>query len=282
MEDIALIDLADASRGNAASESLSRYIDRACRETGFFTVRGHGIEATVLDEAHFALKQFFSLPSSEKFKCKLEADFANRGADYTPYGYSALLEENAYAYMGQLGRPSDYVEKFTAGRRILNDEEALPFIDDDPGRELRRKLKTCYIAYQELAARILELLTLPLGLSGDFFATRTDKAYDSMRGHLYPVYSAELNNDQGMAPHTDGSLITLLTQTTSGIQLKTRSGEWITPQFHGRDQIIVNIGDLMADWTKNKYVSTPHRVVLNECERQSIVFFKVTNDDATG
>jgi isopenicillin N synthase-like dioxygenase len=42
---------------------------------------------------------------------------------------------------------------------------------------------------------------------------------------------------------------------------------------------IVNIGDLMARWSNDTYVSTPHRVVLGK-ERQSIVFFKLANDDA--
>ena len=41
----------------------------------------------------------------------------------------------------------------------------------------------------------------------------------------------------------------------------------------------VNIGDLMAHWTKNAYVSTPHRVLLGMEARQSLAFFKLTNED---
>ena len=122
-------------------------------------------------------------------------------------------------------------------------------------------------------------MSIALGLSRDFFASRSDKADDSMRGHMYPSFSAALANDQGMGQHTDGTLITLLTQTAPGIQVRTRDGEWITPSFRSLDHFIINIGDLLAHWTSNQYVSTPHRAILGERERQSIVFFKLTNED---
>ena len=279
MSDIPLIDLSSCSPGAAAEREAVRKIDLVCRDVGFFTVCGHGIDPAVVEDAHAALKQFFGRPLVEKMKCRLETGFTMSTDEYTPYGYSALLEENALAYMGQTGQPSDYVEKFSAGRLILDDEERLPFPDDEQGRDLRQKLRSYYVACENLAARISELLSLGLGLSRDFFASRSDKADDSMRGHIYPGFSATLANDQGMGQHTDGTLITLLTHTAPGIQVRTRDGEWITPSFRSLDHFIINIGDLLAHWTSNRYVSTPHRAVLGERERQSIVFFKLTNED---
>jgi isopenicillin N synthase-like dioxygenase len=279
MNDIPLIDLPVCSLGGDAEREAAENIDRACRNVGFFTVCGHGIDRTVVEDAHSALKQFFMLPLAEKMKCRLKTGFTRGADDYTPYGYSALLEENAFAYMGQPGQPSDYVEKFSAGRLILQDDEPLPFPEDEFGRDLRHKLKLYYMSCESLAARITELMTISLGLPRDFFATRIDKADDSMRGHMYPDFSETLANDQGMGQHTDGTLISLLTHTAPGIQVKTRSGEWITPRFRALDHFIVNIGDLLAHWTNNEYVSTPHRVVLSGRERQSIVFFKLTNED---
>ncbi|MBY0589279.1 isopenicillin N synthase family oxygenase [bacterium] len=280
MDNIPLIDFSHPdSHGGRDDKEISTQIDLACREVGFFTVRGHRIDSAMIHDAYVALRRFFTLPLCEKEKCRLPTGPTRGPDDHTPYGYSALLEENALAYMGQHGRPSDYVEKFSVGRLILNDEEPLPFADGQRGQDLRRLLKNYYSACELLAARVMELLTIPLSLPRDFFTNMINNAEDSMRAHFYPGYTSDFANDQGMGEHTDGTLITLLTQTAPGIQVRTRNGQWIAPEVHGSDIFIVNIGDLMAHWTKGRYLSTQHRVVLSERERQSIVFFKLTNED---
>ncbi|HEX6096114.1 MAG TPA: alpha/beta hydrolase fold domain-containing protein [Thermoanaerobaculia bacterium] len=271
MNDIPLIDI-------SAPDAAER-IGRACREVGFFTVCGHGLDGNVVHDAHRALRTFFERPLADKMTCRLPTGFTMAGDDYTPYGYSALLEENAWAYMGQQGKPSDYVEKFSAGRHILDDARDLPFPADDPGRDLRDKLKAYYAACETLSSRLAELISISLGLAPDFFAARMDHADDSMRGHLYPAFTPDFVNDQGMGQHTDGTLITLLTHDSPGIEVRARNGDWITPSFRALDHFIVNIGDLLAHWTDGEYVSTEHRVVLTERPRQSIVFFKLTNED---
>jgi len=211
-------------------------------------------------------------------RCKLPNLTLDRDA-WTPYGYSGLLQENAYAHMGIIGKPSDYVEKFSAGRFILDDAEPLPFIDDDGGRRLRRALKAYFQVCHALSARVIELFTISLGLARDFFARRIDRSNDSMRAHRYPGFADDLANDQGMGEHCDSTLISLLTHTAPGIEVKTRDGKWIVAPFQRCDQFLINIGDLMAHWTKGVYVSTPHRVVLCREPRQSIAFFKLTNED---
>src|SRR5207248_9108165 len=80
----------------------------ACRSVGFFTVCGHGIDKTVVEDAHVALKQFFHRPLAEKINCRLETGFTRAVDDYTPYGYSGLLEENAFRseeHMSELQSP---------------------------------------------------------------------------------------------------------------------------------------------------------------------------------
>ena len=140
-------------------------------------------------------------------------------------------------------------------------------------------MKEYFTACETLANRLAELLTVALELPRDFFATRTDKSNDSLRSQFYPGRKQEFANDQGMGEHTDGTLITLLTQDGPGLQLRDLAGNWLDITVDHRDWFIVNIGDLMARWSNDAYVSTPHRVTLAGQPRQSIVFFKLANDD---
>lgn len=264
----------DGDETNVASE-----ISRACAEVGFFVVRDHGIDRKVFDDAYTESALFFRRTTEQKNRYPMQTSTARGDNDYSPYGYSALLSENAYAYTGRQGMPADYVEKFSVGRLVLDDTEGLPFPDDDRGVALRTALRTYFAACESVADRIGELLTIALELPRDFFATRTDRSNDSLRSQFYPGRREEFRNDQGMGEHTDGTFITLLSEDGPGLQLRELSGSWIDVDIERRDWFVVNIGDLMARWSNDEYVSTPHRVRLAGRPRQSIVFFKLANDD---
>jgi isopenicillin N synthase-like dioxygenase len=267
--------------GDAASEEkIADEISRACTEVGFFVIRDHGIDRKIFDDAYQLSLDFFRRPAPEKNALPMRTSKARGDNDYSPYGYSSLLSENAFAYTGKQGMPSDYVEKFSVGRLVLDDSEELPFPEDEQGRELRRALKAYFAACEQISARVTELLTIALDLPRDFFALRTSRSNDSLRSQFYPGRLQEFANDQGMGEHTDGTLITLLTEDGPGLQLRDRSGQWLDVDVPERDWFIINIGDLMARWSNDQYVSTPHRVKLVDRPRQSIVFFKLADDDA--
>lgn len=280
MKELPRIDLTSATPGSEAERRAAFEIDRACKQVGFFTLSGHGIAPSVFEDAYGLSRAFFRLPLEAKNQCRLKSGFTMAADDYTPYGYSGMLEENAFAYMGRKGLPSDYVEKFSVGRLIEDDSARLPFSEDAEGQRLRAALKAYFRECEALTARLTELFSIALDLPRDFFAKKTSASTDSLRSLLYPRLDPELVNDQGMGEHTDGTLLTVLAQTGPGIQVKERGGAWITPTLERRDHLIVNIGDLMARWSNDEYVSTPHRVVLGGGERQSLAFFKLANDDA--
>src|SRR5215207_3448547 len=274
MSSVPVIDLA----GKEAE--VADGISATCTEVGFFVVEGHGVAPAIVDDAYAASLEFFRRPAAQKHAYPMRTTTARGENAYSPYGYSALLSENAYAYTGRQGMPPDYVEKFSVGRLVLDDTEDLPFPADEQGAELRRALKAYFAACEAVAGRITELLTVALELPRDFFAVRTDRSNDSLRSHYFPGRRADFDNDQGMGEHTDGTLVTLLTQDGPGLRLRDRAGDWVDVDVAGRDRFLVNIGDLMARWSNDEYVSTPHRVTLADRPRQSIVFFKLANDDA--
>ncbi|OMP01942.1 hypothetical protein COLO4_11460 [Corchorus olitorius] len=48
-----------------------KQLDQACRETGFFYVKGHGVPESLMKEVRTMGHQFFNLPYEEKLKIKM-------------------------------------------------------------------------------------------------------------------------------------------------------------------------------------------------------------------
>jgi isopenicillin N synthase-like dioxygenase len=63
-----------------------------------------------------------------------------------------------------------------------------------------------------------------------------------------------------------------------GLQVQTRAGEWLDVQAVP-GSFVVNLGDMMARWTNDRWAATLHRVAVPPADRtarsrrQTIVFF---------
>jgi len=120
----------------------------------------------------------------------------------------------------------------------------------------------------------------------DFFAPFLSAPVSALRALNYPALAAPPKPGQIRAgAHTDyGSLTILLPQAGSrGLEILGPDGAWIeVPPRPGA--FIVNIGDLMARWTNDRWTSTLHRVVIPDDggaqRRQSFAFFHQPNWDA--
>ena len=86
MSDIPLIDLSQQFENSDAETRIAGQIDLACRHSGFFAVRGHGIPETVIERCWQVSSQFFALSEEEKLKVKMPF------SGY-PYGFAAMEEE---------------------------------------------------------------------------------------------------------------------------------------------------------------------------------------------
>ncbi len=79
--------------------------------------------------------------------------------------------------------------------------------------------------------------------------------------HYPPLRGDEYSGAVRAAPHEDINLITLLPAATGkGLQVRDHKGEWhdIGTDF---GQIVVNVGDMLQECSKNYYQSTTHRVI---------------------
>ena len=70
-------------------------------------------------------------------------------------------------------------------------------------------------------------------------------------------------------------------ENSVGLEILMPNGEWrLIPTIP--DTFVINIGDLMATWTNDRWVSTLHRVVNRGTaeKRQSLAYFHQPNWDA--
>src|SRR5690242_13167881 len=61
-----IIDVAPLATGGAAKQRTAAQIDAACRQSGFFYVVGHGVDATLQQRLQTLAREFFARPATEK------------------------------------------------------------------------------------------------------------------------------------------------------------------------------------------------------------------------
>jgi isopenicillin N synthase-like dioxygenase len=241
--DVPVIDLRD--------DDAPARIDRACREHGFFSVVGHGIDTDLLDRLLDAATAFFARPEDEKAAIAMpRGGKAWRG--WFPLAgelTSGVPDRKEGIYFGAEGAADD--------PRPLHGPNLFPADPADLGPAVLATLD----AFTALGHRLMGLLALGLGLDDDTFATglTADPTILFRIFHYPPVREADGAGDWGVAEHTDYGLLTLLLQDGSGgLQVRT-GGEWIDiPPVEGA--LVCNLGDMLERLTEGRYRSTPHRV----------------------
>lgn len=284
-----VIDLARLDGGSAGERAaLARLLDEACRATGFLVVKNHGVPDALLQDAFAAGLAFFDAPEAVK-RSAVPADGRVRG--YTP-----LLRQQLAASL-QKDTPPDLFERFRMGAFDLPDDEyhrsraqgwfaANVWPEGLPG--FRPALQAYYRAMEKLAADLMRLMALALDLPEGRFARHIDRHISSLcLNHYPPLATAPQPGQLRAGEHTDYGSLTIVAPTDAPgrLQVLTREDGWMEvdpPAGH----FVVNIGDLMAQWTNDRWVSTLHRVGLPPPEagpqgrRLSLVFFHQPNDDA--
>jgi isopenicillin N synthase-like dioxygenase len=275
--DIPVINIA-AFDGDIAR--LGAALGRAARDIGFFCITGHGVASSLVDAVFAQSKQFFAQELAAKNAFSIRHSPHNRG-------YVALGEERLDA-----SKPGDVKAAFNIGLDLPRDHPEVlagkPFRgvnvwpDAAVMPEFRAMMLSYFDACHRLGIRLHRALTHDLGVSDNFFDDKLDQPLATLRLLHYPPRSERFEAGQiGAGEHTDYGNITLLaTDDSGGLEVRTRSGDWIAPPAIP-SALICNIGDCLMRWTNDFYVSTPHRVV-NPVgrERYSIAFFLDPNPDA--
>lgn len=290
-ETVPVIDIGGLTASDpSVRQSVVRRIGAACREIGFFQVTNHGVDPVLVDKMYDVSRRFFDQPAEVK-KAVAQPDPS------TIRGYCAVGEET-FAYSDQVDAPPDLHEKFDVGP--VDVPEGDPYFSSaragghflkniwpEAPQEMERIWTEYFRALNDLSRRLMTAFALALELPETFFEDKIDKDISMLRAINYPHRDeAPAPGQLRASPHSDYGSLTIVRQEpgTRGLEVFARSGEWVpVPVVEGA--FVVNLGDLMAQWTNDAWLSTRHRVTNppqdgGDTRRMSLVFFHQPNYDA--
>ncbi len=287
--EVPVIDISPYVLGGSPQEQarVAAEIDNACSRVGFIQIRGHGIPAEVAGGLAGAMDDFFALPMEAKNEYRVAG--ANRG-------YSPPKSESLSLSLGveSATRMNDFFEAFNIGieARSFTDldlSEADYGINVWPDVEkFRARIESYYTHAARVARTLTTIFDDALGLTPGFFDSITDHSIDVLRMNNYALPEGTVTLDgelKGMGEHTDFGLVTVLwADQVEGLQVLGSDRRWhdVWPED---DALLVNLGDLTAQLTNDRWMSTLHRVappVVNGTikRRRSAAFFHDGNVDA--
>jgi len=243
---------------------------------GFIVLRDHPIDVEKLNKAYDLSQKLFALP--EDVKRSYISKFSGGVRGYTPFGKEHAKDSKF----------PDLKEFWHVGRDLPSDHRLASTFPDNiwPSElpEFQEIFSQLYRDLDDVGRIVLKALTGPLNLPADYFDTMTDAGSSVLRLLHYPPIAPGVDpNCVRAAAHEDINLITLLVSASaSGLELKSRTGEWM-PIISQPNDLIVDSGDMLARITNDVIPATTHRVINPKgpnVPRYSMPFFMHPNPDA--
>ncbi len=270
MTSLPIIDFSGVRAGDpAALARAAQEVHAACTGPGFFYLTGHGVPEAVIARAVAATRDFHRLPLETKREVASDANHRGFHALGGALMYGAKEPDYKEYFSLGLELPADHAT-VRAGEKLRGPNNWPAFMP-----ELRPALYGFYEAVGACGEQLLRVVEASLGLDAGFFAKRYGTRLQRTQTIYYPPLPPSDPDRFGVAPHTDFGCITLLWQdATGGLEVRERATRsWIpAPPLDGT--LVINVGDLLARWTNDRFASTPHRVVNRSGgERFSIATF---------
>jgi isopenicillin N synthase-like dioxygenase len=257
---------------------LANKINSVCRTIGFMYISDHGIPESMLQSVFNAAHQFFALSDDEKGNVHYSKSNYHRG--YIPLGGESTdpsaKADQKEAFDCGLIYAVDKAKYPDAAVRAMTPNlwtESIPRFRDDVEHYLN--------SVTNLARTLFSIWAVGFGMPGNFFQEKIDSPIAQLRLLHYPPANGPVDRDYlGIGTHCDYECLTILAQDDiGGLEVKNSLGQWVeAPPIKGA--FVVNIGEMMARWTNDLFVATPHRVINRSRQsRYSIPFFFATNYD---
>lgn len=249
------------SGDEATRRRIAATVDQALQSAGFLLVTGHGVDAALRSAIREAARGFFRLPPAVKERYSVRVG----GRGWLGPG----AEANGYAE-GTV-TPPDLKESWSlaadepTGDPAVDAEWFLPNVWPAEAPGLRPLVTEYLAAMRGLSDRLLELLAVALGAAPDFFTRHTTHPTWGFNINWYPgteVVGRPRPGQFRIGPHTDFGTVTVLDrqQGKGGLQVFTDERGWEDAPYDP-EAFTINIGDLMARWTGDRWRSGRHRVL---------------------
>lgn len=276
--------------GTVGRHEVADQVGRAIADIGFLVITGHGVDPALIASVQQVSRTFFDLPLAEKMRVGRPAIDVARG--YIPIEAESIGRSRNVETPGDLNESLMIGPVDVAADRYFSASEAgrhfAPNLWPAEPSDLRGRYVAYYRAMGSLAAELMAMFALALDLPDDFFAARIDRHISRLRVRNYPAPLVPPKPGQLRAgAHCDYGSLTILRaeDKPGGLQVYNRVEQWVDVPI-APDSFIVNIGELMARWTNDRWRATLHRVVNPPVEqaadsrRQSLVFFHNPNYDS--
>lgn len=277
-QNLPILDFAKFRQGGEAKAEFIAELADVTHNIGFFYLKNHGIEQSLLDRALELSKQFFNLPLEEKLEIQMVNTRHFRG--YTK------LKDEITREKPDSREQLDYMPEYEAIPldEIPIDQPWLRIQGPNQWPKSIPELKTTLLDLQsqqvELAKLLVTAFAESLGQSPDAFAhTYSTNPSVLCKAIHYPgTESAE----QGVGVHKDGGYLTLLMQDdVTGLEV-LKDDEWVVAEPI-RGTFIVNIGELLEIASQGYLKATLHRVTTppKGVDRFALAFFLTSQLNAT-
>ena len=256
----------DINKKNDFVESIGR----AFEEIGFVALDGHFLDSDFNEKLYKEIRSFFDLPQEIKNKYEIPGISGQRG--YVSFG-----KESAKG-----SKHGDLKEFWHFGQYVENDDKLLKEypsnVEVTENVQFNIIGKQTYRLLEKTSKYVLRALALYLNLDEFYFDKYIVNGNSILRPIHYPPILEKPKDAVRAAAHGDINLITLLMGAQGrGLQVKNNKGIWIDA-IASKDQLMINVGDMLSRHTNNKLKSTVHRVInpskeLMKKSRYSIPFF---------
>ena len=256
----------DINKKNNFVESIGK----AFEEIGFVALDGHFLDSNFNKKLYKEIRSFFDLPQEIKNKYEIPGISGQRG--YVSFG-----KESAKG-----SKHGDLKEFWHFGQYVENDDKLLKEypsnVEVAENEQFNIIGKQTYRLLEKTSKYVLRALALYLKLDEFYFDKYIVNGNSILRPIHYPPILEKPKDAVRAAAHGDINLITLLMGAQGkGLQVKKNDGEWIDA-IASKDQLMINVGDMLSRHTNNKLKSTVHRVInpskeLMKKSRYSIPFF---------
>lgn len=244
--EIATLDFSDHAHDRVA---FGRKLVAGMRETGFIVIRNHTIPQTDVNAVQSASKAFFELSEDVKRGYAMPDHQFQRG--YSPFGTESAKDRDA----------PDLKEFWHVGRDSIPGLPGTPSVDHVS--DFDSTTQSLFDAMDDFACTLMRAIGHTLNM-GD---AQLDAALNNGNSILRLLHYPPMPAREGVGPsvraaeHEDINLLTLLLGAEeAGLQVKHRSGQWLSINAPV-GAVVVNAGDMLDRLTGGIIPSTTHRVV---------------------